>query len=114
MIERLQKLAFVESEKSLRLRVNFGAGLIKLAGLLFHTSLECLVLRQLLFRRIFSYVLRDFHGTEVRTAHAAEVCGLGAFLWKRLMKLMPIIFTRSFAGLAVYVASTQSAPFIMV
>jgi hypothetical protein len=30
------------------------------------------------------------------------------------MKLMPIIFPCSFAGLPVYVASSQSAPFIFV
>jgi hypothetical protein len=38
--------------------------------------------------------------------------GLRAFLRKRLTNLMPIIF--ALAGFPVYVASSQSAPFIMV
>ncbi len=38
--------------------------------------------------------------------------GLGALCGKSLTNLMPIIF--ALAGLPVYVASPQSAPFIMV
>ena len=40
--------------------------------------------------------------------------GLRAFLGKSLTKLMPINFARYVAGLTVYVASPQSAPFVMV
>jgi hypothetical protein len=39
---------------------------------------------------------------------------LRAFLGKSLTKLMPIIFAHCLAGLTVYVASPQSAPFVMV
>jgi hypothetical protein len=39
---------------------------------------------------------------------------LCSFLGKSLTKLMPIIFARCLAGLTVYVASPQSAPFVMV
>jgi len=39
---------------------------------------------------------------------------LRSLLGKSLTKLMPIIFARCLAGLTVYVASPQSAPFVMV
>jgi hypothetical protein len=39
------------------------------------------------------------------------MCGLGAFLRKGLTNLIPIIF--ALAGFPVYVASSQSAPFIV-
>ncbi len=61
---------------------------------------------------VLANILGDFHRAEVRTAHGTKMCGLGAFLGKRLTKLMPMIF--ALAGLPVYVASSQSAPFIMV
>ena len=48
----------------------------------------------------------------MRTTHGAEVCALRTFSREGLTKLMPIIF--ALAGLPVYVASSQSAPFIMV
>ncbi len=41
------------------------------------------------------------------------MCGLRAFLRQGLTKLIPISFARSSAGLPVYVASPQSAPFIV-
>src|SRR5207244_8557567 len=52
----------------------------ELAGFLFHSNFHSLGLRKFLLRRKLSDVLSYSHGTEMRTAHAAKVCGLGAFL----------------------------------
>lgn len=87
--------------------------LMELAGFLFHSDLQRFFFRDLLFRGVLPYVFSDFHGTEVRSTHAAEVSGFRSFLRESLTKLMPIIFARSFASLPVYVASSRSAPFIV-
>jgi hypothetical protein len=58
----------------------------------FHPGAKCFVFRQLLFGGEFAHVFGNSHGAEVWTTHGTEVSSLGAFHWKRLTKLMPIIF----------------------
>ncbi len=66
-------------------RVNFSAFFHKLVGFLFQTDLESLFFGDFLFSSVFANVLCDFHAAEVRSAHRAEVRGLGAFLRQRLV-----------------------------
>src|SRR5207302_8268080 len=100
--------------RTLRLRVDFPAGFVELSCLLFESLFDCGFFRNPLLGCVFSYVFRYLHTAKMGSAHGAEMRGLRAFLGKSLTKLMPIIFARCLAGLTVYVASPQSAPFVMV
>src|SRR5262245_20915059 len=71
--------------RSLKFGVELPAGLDELPGLLLHPFLERLVLGHPLFCSIFADVLGDFHRTEVRPAHRAEVRRLSPFLRQGLI-----------------------------
>ena len=61
--------AATNSAHSSSFGINLCAGLGKLAGLLFHSSTDSLVFRKFLLRSKLSYVLSDFHGTKMWSAH---------------------------------------------
>ena len=68
---------------SSRLRVNFCAALRRTLCLLFLILIRSASSSDsLLFGGVLAHVFRDLHGTEVWTAHGAEVRGLRAFLRK--------------------------------
>src|SRR5882762_717345 len=75
--------------ETLNFGVNLSAFLYKLLRFFFHAALERFLFFHALLGGIFSDVFGDFHRTEVRTAHAAEVSELSAFLRQRLV----VIFT---------------------
>ena len=97
-----------EAATGLRLRVDFSSGLRKFRCLLFESSLYRRVFCDPLLRRVLANVLCDFHAAEVWSTHAAEMCGLRAFLRERLTKLMPINF--ALIGLAVNSSLCRSIP----
>src|SRR5262249_2798982 len=68
-----------------RLRVDFRAGLRELCCLLFQSFFDRCFFTDALLRSKFSYVFGYPHGTEMRTAHGTEVCGLRAFARQRLV-----------------------------
>src|SRR5438128_2436478 len=66
-----------ESQVGLLRDVELAAVLAELLGLLFHAAL--------LLERVLAHVLRQLHGAEVRSAHAAEVRALGGLVGQRLV-----------------------------
>ena len=70
-------------------RVDLASTVLELAGLLLEPLLQRRGLGNSLLGGVPANVLGNFHGAEVRAAHAAEVCALGAFLGERLVVEFP-------------------------
>src|SRR5439155_27234783 len=77
---------------SLSSLINFSTSRHKLLGLLFHPHAQCRLFIDLFLRRVLAHVLRDLHGTEMRTAHRTEVGELRAFLRQSFV----VVFARDF------------------
>src|SRR3989442_3389296 len=76
---------FLSEIMSILRDVKLAAFFDELASFLFQTDLERFLFGHLLLCCKFPNVFCDFHAAEVRPAHAAKVCSLGAFLRKGLV-----------------------------
>jgi len=64
----------------LDLLIHLGAFFDKLDGLFLHAFIQCFLLGDTLGSRVIAYILRYFHGAEMRAAHGAEMRDFGGIL----------------------------------
>src|ERR1043166_1045563 len=74
--------------------VDLAAGIHELPGFLLHAHRQRSGFVDFLLGSVLTYVLGDFHGTEMWTTHRTEVRELCAFLRQRLI----VILTRDVAA----------------